>query len=175
MIAMPWSGGVREWGNGVMEWGVEYSNTPILHHSQLGIMAASVQLLIFTVNAQRYALHLDAVERIVRAVAITPLPESSPGLLGVVNVQGRIVPVVNFRKRFRLPMRDVDLNDRLIIATAVDRTVALLVDDVVGVVAGRQEDVVPSARIGADPGYSAGMFKYGEEMVVIPNLANIIE
>ena len=137
-------------------------------------MTTPLQLLVFTVNKQHYALRLNSVERIVRAVEVTPLPEASPGLLGVVNVQGQIVPVVNFRKRFGLPTREVDLDDRLIIATITERTVALLVDAVLGVVSGQEDDVVPSTRIDAGLGYSDGMIKLGEEMVLIPNLNKIV-
>ncbi len=138
-------------------------------------MATPLQLLVFIVNTQRYALRLESVERIVRAVEVTSLPEASPGLLGVVNIQGQIVPVVNFRKRFGLPTRDVDLDDRLIIVDSADRTIALLVDAVVGVMAGQEDDVVPSSRIDPGLGYSDGMIKLGEDMVLIPNLGNIVE
>jgi purine-binding chemotaxis protein CheW len=58
------------------------------------------QLVVLTLDEQRYALHLSAVERIVRMVEITPLPKAPQIVLGVVNVQGRIVPIVNIRKRF---------------------------------------------------------------------------
>ncbi len=58
------------------------------------------QLVVFAFDEQRYALHLSAVERIVRMVEITPLPKAPEIVLGVVNVQGRIVPIVNIRKRF---------------------------------------------------------------------------
>jgi purine-binding chemotaxis protein CheW len=138
-------------------------------------MTTPLQFLVFTANSQHYALRLNSVERIVRAVEITTLPESSPGMLGVVNIQGQIVPVVNFRKRFGLPIRDINLDDRLIIANIGDRTTALLVDTVIGVVSGRHEDFVPSSRI--DPGidYSEGMIKLGEEMVVIPNLSTLVD
>ena len=138
-------------------------------------MTTPIQLLVFTVNEQQYALRLASVERIVRAVEVTPLPESSSGLLGVVNVQGHIVPAVDFRKRFGLPDREIEISDRLIIANASDRTIALLVDAVVGVVASTEEEVVPSAQIGSGMESSEGMIKLGEEMVLIPNFNNIVE
>lgn len=75
------------------------------------------QLVVFTLDEQRYALHLAAVERIVRVVEVTPLPKSPEIVLGVVNVQGRIIPVVNIRKRFRLPEREIALSNQLIIAS----------------------------------------------------------
>jgi len=99
-------------------------------------------MVVFSLGAQRYALRLSAVQRIVYAVDVTPLP-SAPGIvLGVINVEGRIVPVINIRKRFALPDKEIDLNDHLIIATTAKRSVALLTDSVSGVV-----DVSPDAVV----------------------------
>jgi purine-binding chemotaxis protein CheW len=69
-------------------------------------------LVVFTLDARRYAVPLSTVERIIRAVEITPLPQAPEIVLGVINVQGRIIPVVNTRKRFRLPECDIRLSDQ---------------------------------------------------------------
>jgi chemotaxis signal transduction protein len=66
-------------------------------------MNKSIPLVVFTLDEQRYALHLDAVKRIVRAVEVTPLPKAPQIVLGVVNVQGKVIPVMNLRSRFSLP------------------------------------------------------------------------
>ncbi len=62
------------------------------------------QYVVFTLDEQRYVLHLSAVKRIIRVVEITPLPKAPDIVLDVVNVEGQIIPVVNIRKRFRLPL-----------------------------------------------------------------------
>ncbi len=77
-------------------------------------MNDSNQLVVFTLEEQRYALYLSAVERIVRIVEITPLPKALEIVFGVINVQGQVVPVVDIRKRFRLPEREMSLSDQLI-------------------------------------------------------------
>jgi purine-binding chemotaxis protein CheW len=53
------------------------------------------KLVVFTLDEQHYALHLVAVERAVRMVEIALLPKAPKIVLGVINVQGRIIPVVN--------------------------------------------------------------------------------
>ena len=88
------------------------------------------QLVVFTLDEQRYAVPLSAVERIVRLVEITPVPHTPEIILGVINVQGRILPVVNIRRRFRLPARELHPSDHLLIARTSKRTVALVVDAV---------------------------------------------
>lgn len=90
------------------------------------------QLVLFALGDQRYGLPLSAVDRIVRIVDITPLPKAPDIVLGAVNVRGRVVPVVNVRRRFGLPEREIALSDRLIVAHTARRPVALVVDAVAG-------------------------------------------
>ena len=59
------------------------------------------QIVVFALDEPRYALPLSAVERVVRAVEITPLPKAPEIVLGVINMQGQVVPAVDIRKRFR--------------------------------------------------------------------------
>jgi len=79
-------------------------------------MEGFIRLVVFTLDEQRYALRLSAVERIVRVVEVPPLPKAPEIVLGIVNVQGRVLPVVNIRRRFRLPEREAGLRDQLILA-----------------------------------------------------------
>ena len=81
-------------------------------------------IVVLTLDEQRYALRLSAVERIVRAVEVTALPQAPEGVLGVVNVEGRVIPVVNIRQRFNLPEQEINLDDQLIIARTSRRDVA---------------------------------------------------
>jgi len=90
-------------------------------------------IVLFSLDEPRYALELSAVERVVRSVEITPLPGAPELVIGVINLQGRIIPVVNLRKRFNLPWREININDRLIIARTSRRPVALIVDSVIGI------------------------------------------
>lgn len=90
------------------------------------------QIVIFTLDEPRCALYLSAVERVVRVVEITLLPKAPEIVMGIINFQGRVIPVIDVRKRFRLPAREMHLDDQFIIARASRRTVALAVDSVSG-------------------------------------------
>src|SRR5881397_433615 len=91
------------------------------------------QLVVFTLDEARYALRLSAVERIVRVPEITALPRGPEIVLGVVNIQGDITPVMNIRKRFGLPEREPDLSAHLLLARTSRRVVALVADAVLEV------------------------------------------
>lgn len=127
-------------------------------------------MIVFNLDEQRYALRLSAVERIVRIVEITPLPNAPEIVLGVVNVRGQVIPVVNMRKRFLLPDREVTLSDHLIIARTAKRTVALVADAVSGVVEYWEEELAATDRILPDLKYVEGVAKREDGLILIHNL-----
>ena len=128
------------------------------------------QLVVFTLDEQRYALHLPSVERAIHMIEITPLP-SAPGIvIGVVNVHGAVVPVLNIRKRFRLSEREPDLGDQLIIAHTAKRMVALVVDSVNDVVAFPAGELVAPETILPQLEHLEGVIKLDDGMIFIQDL-----
>ena len=128
------------------------------------------QLVVFTLDEQRYALRLHSVERIVRVVEITPLPKAPDIVLGVINVQGRVIPVVNIRKRFLLPERETNLSDQLIIANTSKRPIALLTEAVNEVIEESGERVITSEEILPGIKYIEGVVKFEDGMILIHDL-----
>jgi purine-binding chemotaxis protein CheW len=90
------------------------------------------QIVIFTLDGLSYALPLQSVLRVIHAVEITFLPDAPEIISGVINVQGRIIPVIDIRKRFGLAEREIEPEDRMIIADTGKRQVVLIADTVPG-------------------------------------------
>ena len=110
-------------------------------------MSTSPHYVVFSLGEPQFALRLSEVVRVIRAVEVTPLPGAPELVLGVVNLLGRITPVFHTRQRFRLPEREIDVSDQFIIARALTRTVALVVDTVRGVHESEEQDTVAAERI----------------------------
>ena len=132
------------------------------------------QMVIFLLDDQKFALHLSSVKRIIQVVEIRNLPKAPEIVSGVINMQGRIVPVFDIRKRFRMPDREVDLNDQLMIAQTSKRTVALLVDSVSGVVEVPEEEIVTGGEILPDLEYVEGVMKKEGGMIFIHDLERFL-
>jgi purine-binding chemotaxis protein CheW len=128
------------------------------------------QLVMWTFDEQRYALPLAVVDRIVRAVEILPLPTAPKIVSGVVNIQGRIVPVVDMRRRLSLPLRDAMPSDHIVVAQASRRTVAFFIDAIGGVVECADDRIVPGTHI--VPGLEGvrGIVKMEDGMIVVQDL-----
>ena len=126
--------------------------------------------IVFILDEQRYALHLSAVDRVVRMVHITPLPRTPDIVLGVVNIQGRVIPVINLRQRFNLPKREIALTDRLVFAHTKRRAVALVADAVKEVVECSERTLIPAENILPEIGYVEGVIKFEDGLILIHNL-----
>ena len=133
-------------------------------------MPEPLQLLVFTLDAQRYALQVPVVERAIRMVEITPLPKA-PGIVsGVVNFHGTVVPVLNIRSRFGLPEREPGLGDQLLIARTSRRIVALVVDSVHDVVTLPSGEMVEPEAILPQLEHLEGVVRFDDGMVFIQDL-----
>lgn len=88
------------------------------------------QCIIFRINDQQFALPIEVVHRVVRAVAIQPLAQASNHVQGVVDYHGSIVPVVGVRSVFGIGNKDLDLTDVMVICEHKEKLVALLVDGI---------------------------------------------
>lgn len=133
-------------------------------------MGSSNQYVVFILDEQRFALRLIAVERVVRAAEITPLPGAPKIVLGVINVSGQIIPVFDPRRRFGMPVKEIDLSDHLIIALSRERRVALLVDALRGVHESSGEDTVASERILPAIDHIEGVVKLEGGLIFIHDL-----
>jgi len=134
------------------------------------VQDGATELSAFTVAGHAFALPLAAVERVVPMVAITPLPQAPEVLAGVISVGGRVVPVVNLRRRFRLQERGATLADRLLLVRSSRRELALWVDDVSGVVRIAPQEIVHATELVPGIGQVKGIAGLAGGLVLIHDL-----
>lgn len=134
----------------------------------------SDSLVVFRIGEQDFAVGVAAVERVVRAVEIAPLPEAPRGVRGVINLQGRIVPVFDLWTRLGQPGRELRASDHLLVARTPWRTVALLVDAVSGVVPRQEVQVTAAAEILPDLECISGVMKVEGGLVLVHDLERFL-
>lgn len=131
-------------------------------------------LVVFRVCEQRYALPLAAVERIVRAVEVTPLPGAPALVIGAIDVEGRILPVLNLRQRFFLPERAIGPDDQFLIAWTVQRKVVLVIDEAQGVIECPQSAVIRSDQIAPGVEQLQGVVRLEDGLALIHDLEKFL-
>jgi purine-binding chemotaxis protein CheW len=132
------------------------------------------QLFVMRLDQQRYALRLQDVVRVVRMVEIAGLPEATPPVVGLINVQGQVLSVVDLRACLHLPEREAALDDVLIIVRTAKGMVALAADGVEGVYAWPEEATVAGAEIHPPPLHLEGVVKQSDGLVFICDLDRLI-
>jgi len=131
--------------------------------------------ITFYLDNQAYALPLQTVVRVARAVEITRLPQSPPFLHGIINVQGQLVPVIDLRRAMQLPPRELQIEDRIILVNTGRQQVGIVVD-AIGQVGGQQaEDVVTAAQeIIPSLKSTQGVFVQEGRLVLVQNLDSLL-
>jgi purine-binding chemotaxis protein CheW len=132
-------------------------------------------LLTFTVAEQMYGMPVTDVVRIIEMVTITHLPDMPDTIQGIINLQGKAVPVMDLRRRFALPHQPYGLHTPIVLINLDrDRMLGLVVDaveDVLEVVAKNVETaktIVP-AEVSSGRAPLAGVAKLNRQMILILN------
>lgn len=124
----------------------------------------------FTIDGLRMALPLGNVERVIPAVEVTGLPEAPEAVLGVINIGGRVIPVFDLRRRFNLPEKEVLPENKMIIAAASRRTVAMVADEVKAVMEAGPDDVAGPGEVLPAMPHVKGVVKTGKGMLIIQDI-----
>ena len=132
--------------------------------------ASVIRLLLLKVDGHTYALHLEAVDRVLRMAAVTPLPGAPDAVEGVINIRGEVVPVVSIRRRLGLARRAVGVSDSLVVARARARRLAVIAESVLGVVERPAGAVVSAGDIARGIQHIEGVLKTSDGLVLIHDL-----
>lgn len=132
------------------------------------------QLVVFSLDDLRFALPLSVVERVIRVVDISPLPKAPEIVMGIINLQGQPIPVVDIRQRFRLPKREIALSDQIIISRTSRRTIGIVVDGVAGVIECREQEITDAGKLVPGIEYVEGVARLEDGMILIHNIERFL-
>jgi purine-binding chemotaxis protein CheW len=132
--------------------------------------------VVFSIGKELYGVAIDAVHEIVKVPEITQVPDAPAFLEGVINLRGRIVPVVDLRKRLRLDSKEKTKSSRVLITEHEGRLVGLLVDAVSEVLKIQPDAVEPPpdmiSSIGVE--YITGVAKAAARLIILLELGKVL-
>jgi purine-binding chemotaxis protein CheW len=134
----------------------------------------ALDVLVFELGGRLYGLPLADVCELVRAAAPTPLPRAPDVVKGVLNLHGVVVPVFDVRRRFGLPVRDVQPADHFIVARAGGRLAALHVDRAVELIRLEAADLEDARGLAAGVECVAWVARTPHNLVLIHDLATFL-
>jgi purine-binding chemotaxis protein CheW len=129
-------------------------------------------LVTFNLGKEEYGVNIGSVQEIIRASDITPVPGAPAHVRGVINLRGKIIPVVDLRKRFALPALDADEAQRIVVVELGSKRLGMLVDSVSQVIKVSAEIVedLPEEATSLDENFIKGVGKLENRLIVILDL-----
>ncbi|OHD53569.1 MAG: chemotaxis protein CheW [Spirochaetes bacterium GWF1_51_8] len=140
----------------------------------------STKYLIFNINDEDYGIPISKIREVIRFVKITPIHEASEFLKGVINLRGKIIPIIDMRAKFGLQERDYSDRTVFIIVDILGvkeiYNLGISVDAVQDVVDLKEEDMEKTPDIGLrlKSQYLEGIAKVGERMIMMLNMDRIL-
>ena len=135
-----------------------------------------LQLVTFKLGSEEFALDILLVQEINRRVEITKVPKTPEFVEGVINLRGKIVPVLDLRKRFGLVGREFTAQSRIIVVNIDKRVLGLMVDSVSEVLRIPEHTVEPPPPLvaGIDATYIKGIGKFQGRLLILLDLGKVL-
>lgn len=139
-------------------------------------MAKDLQLVVFTAGKELYGVGIQSVHEIVKVPEVTAVPDAPASLEGVINLRGKIVPVIDLRKRLRVAGIERTKSTRILIIENAGRMVGLLVDSVSEVLKVQPDAVEAPPEIISSIGieYITGVVKSGSRLIILIDLNKVL-
>ena len=139
-------------------------------------MGKELQLVGFRIGRETFGIPIGLVREIVRMMEITAVPEAPDFVEGVINLRGRIIPVIDLRKRFREPGITADKRNRILVAELEGRLVGLIVDAASEVLKLARSDIEPPPELlqENDLSYVTGLGKRNGKLIILVDVEKIL-
>jgi purine-binding chemotaxis protein CheW len=139
-------------------------------------MGKDIQLVGFRIGREIFGVPIGLVREIVRMMEITAVPEAPDYVEGVINLRGRIIPVIDLRKRFREPGIVANKRNRILVAELEGRLVGLIVDAASEVLKMANGDIEPPPELlqENDLSYVTGLGKRSGKLIILVDVEKLL-
>jgi purine-binding chemotaxis protein CheW len=120
-----------------------------------------------------YALAVGDVVEVLSMVALARMPEAPPWLAGMLNLRGRVVPVIDLRRRLNFPPRPPSLDTPVIVAQEADRLIGLIVDEVVEVLTLSEDGLTAPDNLAGTAHPVLAVARAGDRMILLLDLKRV--
>ena len=134
------------------------------------------QLVVFDLADEGYGVDIGAVREIIRLQEITQVPRTPEFVEGVINLRGKVIPVIDLRKRFGLTVEGESQDNRIVVVDIGDQDMGVIVDAVTEVLRIPTDSVEPPASVitTADSDYLLGIAKLDSRLIILLDLQKVL-
>ncbi len=147
-----------------------------MQQSKLKVDDDVIQWVTFRLADENYGIAVMQVQEVLRVTEITPVPGAPDYVLGIINLRGNVVTVLDTRKRFGLPGHEMDDASRIIIIESGEQVVGLLVDSVAEVVYLRAAEIESSPNVGNEESsrYIQGVHSQEGQLLILVDVNKLL-
>lgn len=135
-----------------------------------------IQLVTFRLKDETYGINVMQVQEVLRITEIAPVPGAPGFVLGIINLRGNVVTVIDTRTRFGLPTTERDDASRIVIIESEEQVVGILVDSVAEVVELRQSEIDQAPSVGNEESarYIQGVASRDDDLLIVVDLNKLL-
>lgn len=134
------------------------------------------QIVSFRLANEEYGVNIMRVQEIILSGEITQMPEVPDYIRGLINLRGHVIPIVDLRLRFGLPVGKHDEHTRIIVVNVGSKTIGMVVDAVNEVLRINEEQIEPppSSVVGIDHAYIQSLVKFEDKLLILLNMDRLL-
>lgn len=135
-----------------------------------------LQCVTFTLADETYAINVMGVQEVLRVTEIAPVPGAPSYVLGIINLRGNVVAVIDARNRFGLAPADMTESTRIVIIESSEHVIGILVDSVAEVVELNTNEIEPAPNVGNDESsrYIKGVANRDNDLIILVDLDKLL-
>lgn len=135
------------------------------------------QLVVFDLASEAYGVNIGTVREIIRMQQITHVPEAPQYVDGVINLRGRVIPVIDLRKRFGLAVSEQTEDSRIVVVDSAGEDIGVIVDAVTEVLRVPGDAIEPASSLitTEDSYYMDGIAKIGNRLLILLDLDRVLQ
>jgi len=134
------------------------------------------QYVVFELGDETYGVDIADVREIITMQKVTRVPRAPEFVEGVINLRGKIIPVIDLRLRFGLPAAEATRSTRVVVVEMEEKSIGLVVDAVSEVLQVEGSCIEPPSPVisGVDTAYLAGIANLEDRLVIILDLSKVL-
>lgn len=135
-----------------------------------------LQWVTYRLDEETYGINVMQVQEVLRYTEIAPVPGAPDYVLGIINLRGNVVTVIDTRARFGLPPTETTDNTRIVIIESDEQVVGILVDSVAEVVYLRSSEIDSAPNVGTEESakFIQGVSNRGEQLLILVDLNKLL-
>jgi len=137
---------------------------------------ATLRWVTFFLSQEKYGINVMQVQEVLRVSEIAPVPGAPDYVLGIINLRGNVVTVIDTRQRFGLEPKELDDSSRIVIVESNDQVVGILVDSVAEVIDLQLSEIESAPNVGTEDSsrFIQGVASQNDELLIIIDLNKLL-